>query len=387
MPNLLTSIKAEKSRINYDKIGVRTHLGDDGLPVIESHPTDQIKSLEDLLKVSAVDLDKFEVTKYEANAWHQNSVKGGLIPLHQVKAFLKRRDLTQECIREIFEKGWKAFKKGLAFPKGKMAKPEKCGRGKLAVYALPDLHLGKLAWGEETGHGNWDTKTAEDAYNEAIDDLIMRGHPAEEGWLVVGNDFFNVDNDQRLTTAGTPQDEDGRWQKTFVKGQELITGAVGRLRAKHAKVRVIVVLGNHDKQRSFYLGRALEAEFRGVKGIDIDNRVVYRKFYQWGATGFGFAHGDRLKVKDLAALCQNEAREIWGRTKRFELHLGHLHQDIVKTLGGVIIRWLPALCPPDAWHAAQGYTMSEKAAMLLEYDQKGMQQQLVHYPRPELFLD
>ena len=36
--------------------------------------------------------------------------------------------------------------------------------------------------------------------------------------LVLGNDFFNVDNDKNTTHAGTPQQECTRWQKTFESG-------------------------------------------------------------------------------------------------------------------------------------------------------------------------
>ena len=113
---------------------------------------------------------------------------------------------------------------------------------------------------------------------------------------------------------------------------------MARLRKKFPSVKVIVVYGNHDRQRAFYLGEVLVEAARLLPGVSIDNHPKIRKYFQWGATGLGYTHGDRIKSKDLAHLCQYEAREIWGATKRFEMHLGHLHQDIVKTLGGVIIR-------------------------------------------------
>ena len=63
----------------------------------------------------------------------------------------------------------------------------------------------------------------------------------------------------------------------------------------------------------------------------------------------------------------------------------HLAKSGTPTMGGVLVRWIPALCPPDAWHSKSGYTMSEKAAMLFEYDQRGMRNMLVHYPDERLF--
>lgn len=369
-----------------EKTGVRVTTGKDGLPVIESHSTKQIKTLDELLTEAQYDKDKWEVVRSEANVFHQMSKDNGLVPIWQVKAKLEKKELTQDLLSEIFKSGAEAFGAAIKAPASKLAKVGKdTEKGVMVEFAIPDLHLGKLAWDDETGGGHWDLEIAEKVWKNAVEDLTARAPKAEEAWIVVGNDFFNVDNENGETTSGTPQDEDGRWQKTFQKGQELMFWAIGRLRKKFPKVKVILVYGNHDRQRSFYLGECLANRFLNDPSIEIDNKPRYRKYFQWGETGLGYTHGDRIKVKDLANLCQNEAREIWGKTKRFELHLGHLHQDIVRTLGGVLVRWIPALCPPDAWHSQSGYTMSEKAAMLFEYDQKGMRNQHVHYPDSKLF--
>jgi hypothetical protein len=382
MPNLIKTLL--ERRVEKEPLGVRISTGEDGLPVIEAHKSSQIKTLEDLLKESDVDLNEWEVEKHTSNVWNNFSSTHGLVHLWQVKAFLRRKDLSKSCLESIISEGLKGLSQGISQTIKKAEKP-KGKNGIMVEFAIPDLHLGKHAWGEETGGGNWDLNIAQEAYKEALNDLLTRSPEGEEAWLIVGNDFYNVDNNTNTTTAGTPQDEDGRWGKTFITGVSLIKWAIGRLISKYPKVKVIVVRGNHDSQRAFYLGTVLEEAFAKEKRVDIDNRLLDRKYYQWGNTGLGYAHGDKVKVKDLAHLCQHEAREIWGRTKRFELHLGHLHQDIVKNLGGVVVRWLPALCPPDAWHASQGYTMAEKGATALVYDQRGLNTLIPHYPRAELF--
>jgi len=382
MPNLLNAVRSSI----IDKTGIRVSTDENELPVIEAHSTKQVKTLDELLEAANFSREEWEVERSKANVWHQFSGENGLVPLWQVTAQLRRKDLSPETIAELIKAGSKGLKRGLESNlKDKLAKKSKDGKGVMVEFALPDLHLGKFAWNNETGHGNYDINIAEEVYDQAMDDLVARSAEAEEAWYIVGNDFFNVDNDSGTTTAGTPQDEDGRWQKTFVKGKEIVMCAIGKLRKKYPKVKVIVVYGNHDRQRSFYLGELLVEACRSISNVEVDNRPLLRKYYQWGATGIGYTHGDRIKQKDLAHLVQNEARKIWGDTTRFELHLGHLHQDIVKSLGGVLVRWLPALCPPDAWHSSQGYVMSEKAAMALEYDQTGMRNQHVHYPNEQLF--
>lgn len=356
--------------------------GETGAPVIAVHETDQIRTLDQLLDAAKVSREDWEVVTFKPNVWHQMSTENGLVPLWQAKAILRRKDLSQTNVRDLVVRGMSALKTAL-----KVALPKKkwVPNGKLCIMGVPDLHLGKLSWAPETGHGHWDCSIAKKVWEEAIDDLLSRAPDCDECWLPLGSDFFNVDNDQDTTTSGTPQDEDGRWQKTFRLGVEMTKWAIGRCRKRFPRVRVMMVYGNHDRQRSFYLGELLAEVAEFVDGVDVDNRPLDRKYYQWGETGIGLAHGDRLKEKDLGALCQNEAREIWGKTKRFELLLGHVHNPIVKTIAGVLTRWLPALCPPDLWHSKSGYVMAEKAATALIYDERAMQVQLMHYPDPKNF--
>jgi hypothetical protein len=395
--------------VSKDPVGIRQHVGSDGLPVLENHPSQTIKTLEQLLEAAKVDLTKYEVERSEVNKWEQMSESNGLVPLFQVKAKLKRKALTNDDILADFREAGEAFaagKKKAAKIVG--AKPTKDTLADTMVeFALPDLHLGKLAWTQETGHGNWNVDRAVEAWTQAVDALIVRAPKAGEAWFVLGNDFFNVDNQDETTTNGTPQDEDGRWQQTFQRGLCLMHETIAKLSNKFPKVKIIVMPGNHDSQRSYYLGAALQEYYiatyfttgqlknrqdyfdnEKVKDslpIYIDNRPGFRKYFQWGNTGIGFAHGDRLKGAELGNLCQNEARTLWGQTKRFELHLGHLHQNMVKSVGGVTVRWIPALCPPDAWHAKSGYTMSEKAAMLFVYDLEGLKDICMHYPDERIF--
>lgn len=383
--NILDSIRFEKARISEEAIGIRVSATEDGMPLIEAHSTKQIKTEAELLKAAEIDPTVWEVDRFTANVWHQMSTANGLVPLWQAKAQLKRRRTAPELLEEVFASAARAFKAGIKAVIKKAPSPKEA-KGKMVLFGVPDLHLGKLCWSPETGHGNYDTGIAKRTFEEAIEDLVSRAPAAEEAWFVLGNDFFNVDTETQTTTAGTHQDEDGRWKKTYMLGKEISAWAIGRLKKKYPKVKVIVVPGNHDHSRSWYLGKHLETMFAGVPGISVDAGDCDRKWHQWGETGIGFAHGDKIKAKDLGNLCQNEAREIWGRTRRFELLLGHLHQEIVKSVGGVIVRWLPALCPPDYWHSSHGYVTSEKAATALVYDQKGMQMQLMHYPRPELFV-
>jgi hypothetical protein len=53
---------------------------------------------------------------------------------------------------------------------------------------------------------------------------------------------------------------------------------------------------------------------------------------------------------------------MWADTTFRECHTGHIHQTMVQEFHGVRVRVLPALCEPDAWHAASNYVGNIKTA-------------------------
>jgi hypothetical protein len=339
-----------------------------------------VKSLEDLVAEASIDLNVWDVERWVANKWEVGSFVDGVAitePLYQVKAWLKRKPVSTTDITEIFEKA--ARESG----RSRVRVHKSAGARKLLELSIPDLHVGKYAWGDETGHGDWDSALACEAYSAAVDALLAKVNlkDIEQILLPVGSDFFNVDNALKTTSAGTPQDEDSRWQKSFTLGCDLLIKTVEKL-ATIAPVRVVVVPGNHDTERSFYAGAVLSAHFRGVKDIDIDNRPVARKYHHYGVTLLGMTHGDRIKAADLANLAQYEQREAWGASRYCEWHLGHLHRESSIETAGCIIRVVPALCPPDAWHSKSGYVMSARGAQAFVYDRaEGLEAILYHRRR------
>ena len=83
-------------------------------------------------------------------------------------------------------------------------------------FAPFDLHWGKLAWDEESGE-NYDMDLAAEALNKSIDYTIEMASkfPITKIIFPFGQDFFQTDNEQGTTTAGTQQDTDSRFKKIF----------------------------------------------------------------------------------------------------------------------------------------------------------------------------
>jgi hypothetical protein len=70
--------------------------------------------------------------------------------------------------------------------------------------------------------------------------------------------------------------------------------------AKIAPVHVPVIPGNHDETAAFTMGVVLEAEFRRDKRVTFDNGPAPRKYYRYGKTLLGYAHGNNEKTQTPA---------------------------------------------------------------------------------------
>lgn len=203
--------------------------------------------------------------------------------------------------------------------------------------------------------------------------------------FVCGNDFLNTDHLGRTTTAGTPQDECLRYQESFLRGRQLLVRAVDRLR-EMAPVDVVMVTGNHDTQRIYYLGDAVSAWFRNTPDVTVENSPRQRKYVLFHKNLIGFTHGHNEKHFDLPLLLATEQPQGWAQSRHREFHLGHFHSRKHKMFvpsfdrAGVLVRILPSLCPPDAWHATMGYSARLAAEALYFDPEEGCVATFTHSP-------
>ena len=235
---------------------------------------------------------------------------------------------------------------------------------------LADHHFGKLSWGQETGHANYDVKIATElfwrAFNALLEQSLVFGF-YDEIWFVVGNDLFNADDISGRTTAGTYVETDVRHEKTYSGVSHLILEAIEVLRAHAKKIKVVVVPGNHDYHATFHLGCALECYFHKYTDVEVDNRPMVRKYQQFGQTAHMYTHGDKGRRPDFPALFAREVPKMWAACAFHEIKTGHNHVEKTDERHGVIIRTMPSLCPPDAWHSENGYVGNLRSSQALIY--------------------
>lgn len=279
---------------------------------------------------------------------------------HKTKDLLEKKVRIQQVRDEIEELKAKAAEE---LPKpNKMERPVVLG-GLLLELTIADLHIGKLAWGRETGHESYDSKIADAMYRRAQNTILDRakGFPLEKILLVIGNDLLNSDNAEGTTTKGTQVATDGRYHKSFYRARNLMIDSIEQLR-KVAPVHVTIMPGNHDRLATFHLGDSLEMYFKRYDDVTVDNEPTARRYFQYGKVLVMFTHGDQGKRADYPLIMATERPDLWAATEFREIHTGHYHQTRTEENHGVRTRIIPSLSPPDEWHSSNGYVGNLRTA-------------------------
>jgi hypothetical protein len=231
------------------------------------------------------------------------------------------------------------------------------------VVSLPDVHYGRQGTSMEK---------QEEEFISSIRELANKADAFGVSEIVfpVGSDFFNTDNSKYQTTAGTQHRDNTVWQETFIKGTELIIKAI-HFFTKYKKVKVLVIPGNHDREKSFYLGVVLQTYFKNSKKVVVDNTKDPRKYTIFGKNMFGFSHGKYEKKENLPLLMAQEATIEWGKTKFRDIFIGHLHHHSKLELTGVNIHTLPSLANHEEWEKLMGFHSKRQAQAYLFHKENG----------------
>jgi hypothetical protein len=313
------------------------------------------KSLEDVLKECSVDLKKWDVDHYTIE---ENS-KG-----YNFKVYFKLRN-PYEANKEELKKELAEYSKKVITPKHKIKQ-----NGLLLEFAPFDLHWGKLAWAEESGN-DYDMKEAANALNKSIDYTIQAASkfPINKILFPFGNDFFQIDNEQNATTAGTRQDVDSRFKKILREGRKIVIETIEKLK-RIAPVDVVIVAGNHGNLSEFMLGDLLEVKYEKDINVNVNNLAMSRKYYSYGKNLIGFTHGNEEKSGDLVGIMATEQPNLWSQCKHRFWHLGHFHMMQEKEQQGVKIQYLASLSGSDAWHCKKGYVNNTRGVNSFLYDKE-----------------
>jgi hypothetical protein len=184
----------------------------------------------------------------------------------------------------------------------------------------------------------------------------------------ISNDFFHTDNYQNQTTNGTPQDVLAEYNHEYEEGFDLLVTAINYLQEVAEEVEVILVQGNHDRTKSFYLAHALDIFFRNNEKISFQREHSTTKSVVLGSTFIGYHHGN-CKIDELPLLFATGNNSFkFGGAKYREVHTGDKHHYMAKEVKGVRIQQMPSLSGTDRWHADNNYVNNIRAGLVLIYD-------------------
>jgi hypothetical protein len=385
-----------KTPYDFDNAS-KVEYGDDTIYVVRA--SRRIMSQEELMEAYKINPNEWRVEKFIIRtsegyrkdrqvSWHvhagevngdvEDTGKMLVVPLYHMELRLIRK--TEEIrsrnnIELMIEEAKKFAPHYLQFQYKKIKSEI------LYEIAMPDIHFGRLTWHEESGD-DFDIKIAEQIVKSALLELLQytANFEISKILLPIGNDFFNVNNKANTTVKGTPQQEDTRWQKTFRAGRKLVTEMIDTCTAI-APTDVLIISGNHDEEKVFYLGDALECWYHNSKNVKIDNNAKCRKYYDYGKILLGFTHGDAVTMKNLSYLMQYEVPQLWGNSLYREWHTGDKHHksDFILEVDeqiGMIIRVLRSLVPADAWTFNKGLVGAQRTAeAFMWHSQNGLMAQ------------
>ena len=231
-----------------------------------------------------------------------------------------------------------------------------------------DLHIGKHAWGDQTGEDNYDVGIAKKRAETSLRGFLARAGNYEKILFPIGQDFFHIDNSDNTTTSGTRVDNtDGRWEKIYTTGVEFLVWAISELR-RLAPVDIFYVPGNHDQVLSYCATQTIKYAFQDTDGVTVDTLPAPRKYRRFGKNLIGFSHGK--EGKRIESIMQTEVPEMWGKTSVREFHLGDLHHERTWESGGIVFRRIPTISSTDGWHTEKGFKGAVKRAQAFEWDKE-----------------
>jgi len=319
------------------------------------------KTVEQLAKLHKIDLSKYKISNY----WSKLKSNGKFTS--SVFATLKKA--SNDYTPEDFAKFLKTWEPNIGYDfyyhevGGELEKEEVDVELNIA-----DFHLAKKTFQGDT------LETKEFDYYRTVNSLISKitaSYKIKKLVFPISNDFFHTDNVHNQTTAGTPQDVTAWYDEEYEKGFDILANAINFLVSQCEEMEVILVQGNHDKAKGFYVAHALEVFFKGYKKIKWQRQAARVKHTVVGNTFIGYHHGNACKLDGLPILFATspESAKDFGNATYREVHTGDKHHYMAKevTGSGVRIQQVPSLSGHDRYHVDNGFINQIRAALAFVY--------------------
>jgi Icc-related predicted phosphoesterase len=348
--NILSIIESKKEETNEHSIK-NCEKQETSRGFEASVTTSQKLTLEEFVALHEIDLTKVNVEYFNHKSWDvgAKNKEGEIITKKLFSTSGKFKKIHNEIdFKKIKQEFLSDLENKTSYvPKFKPTILEK-QLDNLLVVCLYDLHLNKQNYLKNEGK-----KDVMQLINNTINLANCVG--MEKVLLVVGGDFFNIDNIQKTTFGNTPQDVEVSYENMIREGRKYFIDIVTSIVNKGFSVDVVFIPGNHDKTTLFTFGEMIDIWYRNDENVNVINNELTRKYYTWGKCLLGLTHGDKA-TKNLSKLMALEAKELWGAAEYYEWYIGHTHgQKEIKEEYGIVVRTVSSISGADRWHYENGY--------------------------------
>jgi hypothetical protein len=241
----------------------------------------------------------------------------------------------------------------------------------ITVYPIPDAHVGLQSWGKETGE-DYDTDKAAARVSEWVASCVASS-PASETAIILGVGDLTHADDQTNQTPRSKHvlDVDTRHFKTLDMTIAAVAAGIESAAAKHKRVIVRILPGNHDATTYMAVLFALAERYRDNPRIEVQKIPGEFFAHQFGKVLIAAHHGDKAKAERLVMFMADQFPEMWGATRHRFLYTGHLHHHKSQDYGGVQWEQLRAVTARDAYAVAHGYTARAQMQGITMHRERG----------------
>lgn len=245
--------------------------------------------------------------------------------------------------------------------------PESVLENQMTAYLLSDRHTGMMAWARETGEA-YNTELAVKRVKEWVARCVAAS-PASHTALILDNGDGQHADDQTNQTPRSKHglDVDTRHFRTIEADVEALATAIELAKAKHRRVIVRILAGNHNPTTWITLLFALAERYRNDDRVEVIRDPSEFFVMEWGKVLIAAHHGDKAKADRLVHFIADEFAEMWGRTKQRYLFTGHLHSHKSQDIGGVTWEQLRAVTARDAYSYSNAY-VARSQMQAITYD-------------------
>lgn len=243
-------------------------------------------------------------------------------------------------------------------------------RVRKAFISINDLHSGSLAWGAETGYGDWDLKIAMARLQLWLSKLLnhVKNENVQEIILYYNGDTLHANGSVPMTsTPGTDHvlDVDSRHFKTVDTTTEQVIFTTD-LAAQIADVRLVIKRGNHDGDAYLTILQGAKWRYMNQPNVTVEMDPDAYWAHIFGRVALFGHHGDKIKPTTMVMKFLEKYRKDIANVDHITVWTGDKHHRKVEQFPGVL--WEQASCwsDPDLYGSTYG---NQAMAQAVIYDE------------------